>query len=91
MCSLLNFSFEDSSSCGFVILGDLEDMGSVDPVVDTAAHDMVAFDRIFVDWDLRVKLALFCDLLVEDRGLRLTLLYVAEYIRLMLLDCVWLL
>lgn len=51
--ALLHLALEDAGSRRLVIVGYLEDVRSVDPVVGTAAHDMVAVDIALVDGDLR--------------------------------------
>jgi hypothetical protein len=50
--ALLHFALEDTGSGGLVIVGNLEDMCSVDPVVGAASHNMVAVDIALVDRDL---------------------------------------
>jgi len=51
--AFLHFALEDTGSGRLVIFGDLQDVGSVDPVVGAASHDMVAVDIAFVDRDLQ--------------------------------------
>jgi hypothetical protein len=52
MHALLDFALEDTGSGGLVVVGYLEDVGCVDPVVGATAHDMVAVDIALVDGDL---------------------------------------
>ena len=49
MYSLLYLALEDSGPTGFIIFGDFQDVGSVDPVIGSAAHTMVAFAVELVD------------------------------------------
>lgn len=42
--AFLDFSLEDAGAGGLVVVGYLEDVRRVDPVVAAAAHDMVAID-----------------------------------------------
>ena len=51
--ALLDFALEDAGSRRLVVVGYLEDVGRVDPVVGAAAHDMVAVDIALVDGDLQ--------------------------------------
>jgi hypothetical protein len=51
--ALLHFALEDAGPGGLIVVGYLEDMGSVDPVVGAPSHNMVAVDIAFVDRDLR--------------------------------------
>jgi hypothetical protein len=50
--TLLHLTLEDSGSTGFIVLGDFQNMGSVDPVVCSASHTMVALAIEFVYRDL---------------------------------------
>lgn len=50
--ALLHFALEDTGSGGLIVVGYLEDVGSVDPVVCPAAHDMIAVHIALVDGDL---------------------------------------
>lgn len=50
--ALLHFALEDAGARRLVVVGHLEDVGGVDPVVGAAAHDMVAVDIALVDGDL---------------------------------------
>lgn len=52
MHALLDFALEDAGSGRLVVVGDLEDVGSVDPVVGAPAHYMVARDIALVHWHL---------------------------------------
>ena len=47
--ALLDLALEDTGTGGLVVVGNLEDMGSIDPVVSTTAHDMVSCDIELVD------------------------------------------
>ena len=44
MDAFLYFSLEDAGAGGLVVVGYLEDMRRIDPVVAATAHDMVAID-----------------------------------------------
>ena len=57
--TLLHFPFEDPRPCWLIETCNLQDVGSVDPVVGSPAHDMVASNLEFVDGDL-IWLA-FCE------------------------------
>jgi hypothetical protein len=50
--ALLDFALEDTGSGRLIVVGYLEDVGCVDPVVGTTAHDMVAVDIALVDGNL---------------------------------------
>lgn len=50
--ALLHFALEDTGSGRLVVIGYLEDVGCVDPVVGAAAHDMVAVDIALIHGDL---------------------------------------
>lgn len=52
MDALLDFALEDAGSSRLIVVGDLEDVGSVDPVVGAAAHYMVARNIALVHGDL---------------------------------------
>jgi hypothetical protein len=59
--AFLDFALEDSGTGRLVEVGDFEDVGRIDPVVGTAAHDVVAGDIELVDGDLqKLTLAVFC-------------------------------
>jgi hypothetical protein len=49
--TLLYLALQNTGPARLVVVGDLEDVGSVDPVVGAAAHDVVAIDVAFVDGD----------------------------------------
>ena len=53
MYTLLHLAFEDASPARFVVVCDLQDVGSVDPVVGSASHAVVTFAVELVDWDLQ--------------------------------------
>ena len=50
--TFLHFSLEDSSSSWFIVIGDLQDMRRVDPIVGPTTHDVVSSDIVFVHGDL---------------------------------------
>ena len=50
--TLLNLPLENSSSTRFIVFGNFQDMGSVDPVVGSASHAMIALAIEFVYRDL---------------------------------------
>lgn len=50
--AFLDLALEDTGARRLVVLGYLEDVGSIDPVVCATAHDMVAVDIALVDGDL---------------------------------------
>lgn len=52
--ALLYLALKDAGSTGLVIVGDFQNVGSVDPVVGAASHAVVAFAIEFVYWNLRV-------------------------------------
>lgn len=52
MHSLLDLPLQYSSSCWFVVIGDFEDVGSVDIVVMPPSHDMVTLDVELEYWYL---------------------------------------
>jgi len=47
--TLLHLALKDSGPTGFVVLGDFQDVGSVDPVVCSASHTVVALAIELVD------------------------------------------
>jgi len=51
--TLLYLALKDSSPAWFVVFGNFQDMGSVDPVVCSASHTMVALTIELIDRDLR--------------------------------------
>lgn len=51
--ALLDLALEDAGAGGLVVVGHLEDMGRIDPVVGAASHDMVAIDVAFINGHLR--------------------------------------
>ena len=51
--SFLHLALENSSPTRFIVFGDFQYVGSVDPVVCSASHTMIAFAIEFVDRDLR--------------------------------------
>jgi hypothetical protein len=53
MYTLLHLAFEDAGPARFVVVCDLQDVGSVDPVVGSASHAVVTFAVELVDWDLQ--------------------------------------
>ena len=53
MYTFLHFSLQNSCSLRLVIVGYLEDMRSIDPIVLAASHDMVSIDIEFKDGDLQ--------------------------------------
>lgn len=50
--TLLDLALEDARAGGLVEVGDLQDVGCVDPVVGATAHDMVALNIELIDGDL---------------------------------------
>lgn len=52
--TFLDFPLKDACSCGFVVVGYLQDVGSIDPVVSATSHDMVAVHIALVDRNLAV-------------------------------------
>jgi hypothetical protein len=50
--TLLHLALEDPSPTGFIIFRDLQDVSSVDPVVGSASHTVVALAIEFVDGHL---------------------------------------
>lgn len=52
MNSLLDFLLQYSCSCRFIVAGNLEDVGCVDPVVRSSSHDMVGRQFQLIDGDL---------------------------------------
>jgi len=50
--TFLHLTLENPGPARFIVLGDFQDMGSVDPVVCSASHTMVAFAVEFVYRDL---------------------------------------
>lgn len=53
--SFLHLPLQNPCPSRLVIVGDLEDVGSVYIVVTAPAHDMVTFDIEFEDWDLEAR------------------------------------
>lgn len=51
--TFLHLALENSSPTRFIVFGDFQYVGSVDPVVRSASHTMIAFAIEFVDRDLR--------------------------------------
>jgi hypothetical protein len=56
--ALLDFALKDTGTRRLVVVGYLEDVSGVDPVVGTTAHDMVAVDIALVDGNLQFVSAL---------------------------------
>lgn len=52
--TLLDLALEDARAGGLVEVGDLQDVGCVDPVVGATAHDMVALNIELIDGDVAV-------------------------------------
>lgn len=50
--AFLHLPLQDSGSRRLVVFGYLKDVRRIDPVVLASAHDMVPFDRVFVDGNL---------------------------------------
>lgn len=50
--AFLHLSLQNAGSCRFVVVGHLQDVGGVDPVVGASAHNMVAVDIAFVHRNL---------------------------------------
>ena len=76
MNPLLHLSLQDSSPRGFVVVGDFEDVGSVDPIVAAPAHDMVGWEVKLIDGDLEHPPLVNIGRHEEFKG-ACTLLYVA--------------
>lgn len=55
MHSFLHFTLKNPGSGRLVVVGDLQDMSGIDPVVGPTAHNMVAVDIVFVDGHLQVN------------------------------------
>ena len=53
--AFLHLALEDARASGLVVVGDFEDVGCVDPVVGTTAHDVVAIDIAFIDRDIAIR------------------------------------
>jgi len=51
--TLLHLALENSGPTRFIVFGDFQYMGSVDPVVCSASHTMIALAIELVDRDLR--------------------------------------
>lgn len=77
MHTLLHLALEDTGPGRLVVVGDLQDVGSVDPVIGATAHDMVARDIAFVHWNLPDHQHHTIEDNVRQRAR--TLLYVALY------------
>ena len=56
--ALLHLALEDAGARRLVVVGYLEDVSGVDPVVSATAHDMVAVDIALVDGNLQFVSAL---------------------------------
>lgn len=54
MHAFLNFALENAGTGGFVVVGNLQNMRRIDPIVGATSHDMVAINIAFVDWDLHL-------------------------------------
>ena len=54
MHTLLHLTLEDSGARRFVEAGELQDVCGIDPVIASAAHDMVASDFELVNRDIAV-------------------------------------
>ena len=52
--SLLHLSLQNPRTSRLVVVGDLENMRSVDPVIGASSHDMIATNIEFVHRDLTV-------------------------------------
>lgn len=50
--TLLHLALEDSSPTGLIVFGDFQYMGSINPVVCSASHTMIALAIELVDRDL---------------------------------------
>lgn len=50
--ALLDFALQDAGARGLVVVGHLEDVRGIDPVVGAPAHDMVAVDIALIHGDL---------------------------------------
>jgi hypothetical protein len=53
MNTLLHLAFKNAGPARLVVVRDLQDVGSVDPVVGSASHTVVTFAIELVDWDLQ--------------------------------------
>ena len=51
--TLLHLALEDSSPARFIVFGDFQYMGSVDPVVGSASHTVVTFAIELIHRDLQ--------------------------------------
>ena len=76
MYTLLHLALKDAGPTRLVVIRDLQDVGSVDPVVGSASHTVVTFAIELIHRDLRDGLA---PIVWSGRNGQLTLLYVAEY------------
>jgi hypothetical protein len=54
MYPLLHLSFENASPRWFVVLGDFENVCSVDPIVGSPPHYMIAIAIVFINRHLIV-------------------------------------
>lgn len=54
MDTLLHFSLKNSGSRRFVVIGSLQDMCSIDPVVGASPHNIIAIGIVFVDRHLPI-------------------------------------
>lgn len=54
--TLLHLALENAGSAGLVIVRDLQDVCSIDPVVGSAAHAVVALAVVLVDRDLSASM-----------------------------------
>lgn len=55
--ALLDLALEDAGARGLVVVGDLEDVRCVDPVVGAPAHDVVAVDIALVHGHLEEQVS----------------------------------
>lgn len=46
---LLHFALKDAGPGRLVVVGDLEDVGGIYPVIGASAHDMIAFNSELID------------------------------------------
>jgi hypothetical protein len=51
----LHLALEDAGPRGLVIVGYLEDVGRIDPVVGAASHDMIRADGVLIDRHLCLR------------------------------------
>lgn len=74
--ALLDLALENAGASRLVEVGDLQDVGCIDPVVGAAAHNMVAGNIELVDGDLRAAMmsALAVGCVERDGRGQLTLL-----------------